>query len=413
MSGLGRPRLGFVVRRPPHPLDNGARIRARRLLMGLAESFDTTLVTFDHRPDSPDGQIDPLELRRQLAGVQVLLAPGFGSGKRLGQLRSLAGRGSWSFARYARSELAALLSQAVHGGRPCLVHFDDLAVAELGRFEGNVNVYSAHNVEQRIVALAARTGTPARRLFSAVEARKVRNEEERVWRSMDLSLAVSELDAEAMRAAGARRVELCPNGTDPVDPRPLQPLANQDPLRVVFVGSGAYAPYERGLSWFVRQVLPRVRDLTAVQLDVVGQRPARPVAAPGVSYLGRVPSVGPFYEKAHVVIVPVFEGSGTRLKLIEAVAHGRPVVSTRLGAEGLPLIAGDHYLEADDPCGFAQALVTVANLYRRPEDPRLSQMLEGARAAVAPLLWPTIVKNLVSLYLTQLEALEPRMTHMA
>lgn len=408
MTGPRRPRLVFVARRPPHPLDNGARIRGRRLLMGLAESFDTTLVTFDHRPGSPDGQLDPLELRRQLVGVEVLLAPGFGPGKRIGQLRSLVGRDSWSFARYARPELAALLTQAASRGRPCVVHFDDLAVAGHGRIEGSVNVYSAHNVEQEIVAQAARTGSPSRRLFSAVEARKVRHEEERVWRSMDLSLAVSELDAQAMRAAGARRVELCPNGTDPVEARPLQPLASGCPLRLVFVGSGGYAPYERGLAWLVRQVLPRVRDQTPVQLDVVGQRPAKPVLAPDVSYLGRVPSVGPHYEQAHVVVVPVFEGSGTRLKAIEAAAHGRPLVSTRLGTEGLPLLAGQHYLEANDPRAFAEALVTLANLYRRPGDPRLSSMLKAARAAVEPLFWPRIVKNLVGLYRAELEVLERR-----
>src|ERR1039458_10558913 len=151
----------------------------------------------------------------------------------------------------------------------------------------------------------------------------------------------------AMTAGGARRVELCPNGVDPVERLPLRALRRDDPLKLLFVGSGSYAPYERGLAWMVREVLPRLRRQTAVSFDVVGQPPARPVAAEGVRYVGRVPTVEPYYDAAHVVVVPVFEGSGTRLKVIEAAAFGRPVVSTRLGAEGLPLEAGGHYLAGE------------------------------------------------------------------
>ncbi len=142
-------------------------------------------------------------------------------------------------------------------------------------------------------------------------------------------------------------------------------------------------------------------------------RPARPVAAAGVCYLGRVPSVVPFYEQAHVVVVPVFEGSGTRLKVVEAVAHGRPVVSTRLGTEGLPLTAGEHYLQAEDPATFAGALLDLAGRLRRPGEPQLARMLESARAAIEPLFWPTVVADLAALYRAELEALGRRATQPA
>ncbi|MEJ7764946.1 MAG: glycosyltransferase family 4 protein [Acidimicrobiales bacterium] len=283
-------------------------------------------------------------------------------------------------------------------------------MAQLGPFTGNVNVYSAANVEQRLLALGTDVGSPARRLFNAIESRKVGPEEERVWRGMDLVLAVSEVDAQAMGSAGATRVALCPNGADLVHPYPPPRLRPEEPLRLLFVGSGAYRPYERGLAWFVREVIPLLQGRCAARFDVVGQPPRRPVAAPGVTYHGRVPDVTPFYHQAHAVVVPVFEGSGTRLKVVEAVAHGRPVVSTPLGAEGLPLAAGEHYFQSDDPHDFAEALITIGAAYRRLEDPRLRHMLEAARAAIEPLFWPTIVKNLITLYRAQLEALEGRTT---
>jgi glycosyltransferase involved in cell wall biosynthesis len=407
-SRVSRPGLVFATRRAPFPLDSGARIRGHRLLSGLSEAFDTTLVYFEHHPQSPDGHTDAAQLRRLFPGVEVVTAPGLGPAKRLDQAGSLLSARSWSWGRYRRAGFAAALADAVRRRGPGVVHFDDLGVAQLGPFAGMVNVYSSHNVEQRILQLEEQQGSAPRRLFNAVEARKVRGEEEHVWRRMDLSLAVSPLDAQAMRAGGARRVEPCPNGTDRVDALPMPALSDGDELRIAFVGSGAYAPYERGLAWFVSEVLPRVRTRTPVRFEVVGQRPARPVDAPDVSYVGRVPSVAPYYERAHVVVVPVFEGSGTRLKLLEAVGYGRPVVSTRLGAEGLPLAAGSHYLQADDADAFAEALVDLARYCRQPVDPRLMEMLASARGAIEPLLWPNIVSDLVDLYRAELDSVTGR-----
>jgi glycosyltransferase involved in cell wall biosynthesis len=219
---------------------------------------------------------------------------------------------------------------------------------------------------------------------------------------MDLCLAVSPLDAEQMRAGGARRVELCPNGTDPVAPLPLPSRDPAEPVRLLFIGKGCYEPYERGLRWLVSEVLPRIRATMPVSLDVVGAPPANPARAPGVRYAGVVDSVRPWYERAHVAIVPVFEGSGTRLKIPEALAYGRPVVSTSLGAEGLPLAAGDHYLQADDAAGFASAVIETARACEEPER-RLVPTLSAGRASIEELYWPTILRRLVDLYGGELE----------
>ncbi len=100
--------------------------------------------------------------------------------------------------------------------------------------------------------------------------------------------------------------------------------------------------------------------------------------------------------------MPVFEGSGTRLKIPEALAYGRPVVSTSLGAEGLPLTAGDHYLQADDAASFASAVIETARACEEPER-RLVPMLSAGRAAIEELYWPTILRRLVDLYGGEIE----------
>jgi glycosyltransferase involved in cell wall biosynthesis len=405
MPESGRPRLVFAACRAPYPLEGGARIRSHHLLTGLARAFETVFVTFEHHPDSPDGLCRKEELEQLYPHVEVITVSGAGPGKRASQALSLFRPRSWSFGRYRTAGFAAAVQQAVASRRPCVLHYDDLGVAQVGPLMGAFSVYSAHNVEQRILRLGARVGSAPRRLFYGVEAVKVRSEERGVWRSMDLSLAVSPIDARAMTEGGASRVELCPNGAPTVARLPLPQRVAGEPLRLVFVGTASYAPYERGLAWFVREALPLIQARTPVELDVVGHPPLRPVRARGVRYVGRVPSVEPFYAASHGVVVPMFEGSGTRLKILEAMAYGRPVISTRVGAEGLPVVPGEHFLQADDREGFAAAAELLAASSLRPEDSDLERLTAKAHDVAAAMFWPAITARLVELYRCELARL--------
>ena len=120
-----------------------------------------------------------------------------------------------------------------------------------------------------------------------------------------------------------------------------------------------------------------------------------------VTYVGRVDELRPHYEHAHVVVVPLHHGSGTRLKVVEAMAYGRPVVSTSLGAEGLPVRPVEHFFAADDAEGFAEAVVQVQRRLARPED-ELVPLLRRARGAVEDLFWPAIAARLGAAYASRL-----------
>lgn len=395
-------RLVFAAHRPPFPLDNGSRIRTNRLLSGLARNFETTLLTFAHDERSPDGGLDLPELKRTLPGVEIVTVAGRGPGKRRGQARSLLSSRSWAFGRYRLPQFGHALAATVGRLQPAVVHFDDLGVGQFGPAPQGLSVYAPHNVEHRIAEGTARTASGIRRAFAAVEAHKLRLEEQRLWRRMPLCLAVSEVDAEKMLQGCAERVEICPNGTDEVAclPPPRRPPG--EPLRLLFVGSAAYQPYERGIAWFVQRVLPRLQEIVPTTFDVVGVPPHRPVAAAGVTYVGRVPAVAAWYGRCHAVIVPMFEGSGTRLKIVEAMAYGRPVVSTSLGAQGLPVLPHVHYHCAEDASGFVRCLSDVAVQCEQGRGP-MGRMLDDARAAVNHLFWSAIVEQLVALYRTELE----------
>lgn len=405
LSSSARPRLLFCARRPPFPLVTGARLRTHRLLTGLAAVFQTTFLTFEHHPASPDGYIDPTELRRLLPGIEVAVVRGCGRGKRLRQARSLLSARSWEYGRYQAQAMREALERLAEQQRPDVVHFDDLGVAQHGPVAGALNVYSAHNVEHRILEGTARTSRGLRRRFAEIERRKVESLERDVWQTMSLCLACSDLDAAVMRAGGAQ-VVVCPNGADPVDPLSTPRRDPEQRLRVLFIGAVNYRPNQLGLEWFIERVLPHVRERVPVTVDVVGSRPKRLAGAEEVVLHGRVPSVEPFYRRAHAVIVPVLYGSGTRLKVIESMAYRRPVVATSAGAEGLPIRAGVEYHEADDPEGFAEALLLLADQCVLADD-NLERMLDRARLAIEPLFWPTIVGELTRTYLAERAARQP------
>jgi glycosyltransferase involved in cell wall biosynthesis len=397
-------KLLFVARTAPFPLLNGAAVRTHRLLTGLAESFDVTFITLEHEPGSPHAHVTVAEAQRLLPGIRVIATPGLGSRKRAAQLRTLASRRSWECGRYALPELRALVAAQVERLRPAVVHFDDIGTGLVGPFESVFSALAPHNVEHRIVRDVATASTGARRVFGLLDSRKVRREELSLWKRMRLCVAVSELDANTMRAGGARHVEVCPNGTDRVSKLPPPRRSPSEPFRVLFVGTGTYQPNARGLRWFVENVHPIVRESVPTVLEVVGPLPRSRVEARGVEYVGPVPELAPYYARAHAAIVPVFEGSGTRLKVVEAAAWGRPMVSTALGAEGLPLRPGEHFVRGETAEEFAGGLTSIAR-WCESGAPALDHLLRRARSAVEHLFWPDIAARLADTYRQGVERL--------
>jgi glycosyltransferase involved in cell wall biosynthesis len=192
---------------------------------------------------------------------------------------------------------------------------------------------------------------------------------------------VSPEDAEVFRRQyGVHDVSSVPTGVDTEFFRPSGREARQ-PHEIVFTGSMDWMPNEDAIEWFVRDVLPSIRArVPDVSLTVVGRNPPAAVRAlqasdTGIIVTGSVPDVRPYMERAAVFIVPIRIGGGTRLKIFEAMGMERPVVSTTIGAEGLPVRDGVDVLLADAPEAFAGAVVSLLL------DPALANAIGQAAAA--------------------------------
>jgi glycosyltransferase involved in cell wall biosynthesis len=260
------------------------------------------------------------------------------------------------------------LLQHLHQEHPFdVVHVSPLTMAPYALvLPGIQRVVDCHDVMATVADRIGRTLPWWLRPLTRLEARRLSRYEPSVVRRMDRALVVSEVDRHLLERLGAptERPAVVPIGID--TELPLVHREQGDSPDILHLGGLNYLPNLEGLRWFLGAVFPLVvARLPKCSLYVVGQDPPRDVVEEGVRdcrifVAGRVPEVGPYLAKASLLAVPLHSGSGMRVKILEAFARGVPVVTTTVGYEGIEATPGEHLLAADDPAGFADAVVRLA-----------------------------------------------------
>jgi len=206
---------------------------------------------------------------------------------------------------------------------------------------------------------------PVKRAFLYDQWRKTWRYERSACRKFDLVVAVSAADEKQMREEyGLKRAAAVPTGVDIDYFSPSGAIAPEN-HNIVFTGSMDWLPNEDAMQYFIRELLPLVRkEIPDVTLTVVGRNPYASLVElsksdKSIVVTGRVDDVRPYIEKAAVYVVPIRIGGGTRLKIYEAMSMGKPVVSTTVGAEGLPVTNNEELVLADSASDFAAALIRV------------------------------------------------------
>jgi glycosyltransferase involved in cell wall biosynthesis len=304
------------------------------------------------------------ELEAYCASVTVVPRP------RFWLARALFGDPPATLAHYFSREMGRVLQQAAHAKRIEIIELETLHMAPYGRLLGSFpRVFRPQNVEHLIwERYAAASRSAALRALWRFQAARIRRYEARAVAGFaDSTLAVSEADRAALSAiAPNARVDFLPMGVDTEHFAPSV-ATPATPWSMVLTGSFDWAPKRANVAVLVNEVLPLIRTrVPAAQLSIVGRglsgRLLRDIRKrDGVEYVGPVPDVRPYIARSAVVLNYVESGSGIAIKVLEAMAMGKAVVTNGLGVEGIAAINGRHLLVASTKAQFADSVAAVMN----------------------------------------------------
>lgn len=397
-----RPKLLFLCQTLPFPPDGGVHIRSYNILRLLARRYDVTALCFFRRATRPtqDQVARGLEGLGAHADVAAFPIPQEHSRLRLGwdHLRSFLLRRPYTYFAYDSAEYRARLKSLVAENDFAIVHMDSLDLSRhLDLVEGIPVVCTHHNVESALLERRAATESSwVMRWYVGHQAALMRSEERRLTPTMALNAAVSPDDARILtEIAPGVRVSVVPNG---VDTGYFSPIAADADHSIVFVGGYSWYPNRDAMAYFAAEVLPRIRRRGEVACRWVGRASAQIAetyaSRHGVHLTGYVDDVRPYIASAACYVVPLRVGGGTRLKVLDAWAMGKAIVSTSVGCEGLDARDGENILIRDDPEAFAEAVTEVLG------DPELRQRLErnARQTAVETYEWERIGERMLEAY---------------
>jgi sugar transferase (PEP-CTERM/EpsH1 system associated) len=394
------------------PLDKGGKLRTWHLMRHLAARHEITYLSFS----------DPTQTLADREGMRAVCThlrtiprtdPAKGTPRfYLDAARYVIDGAPYAVAKYRSAAFADQLRQLLDERRFDAIVCDFLPpVVNLPERLPCRSILFTHNVEAEIWRRHAENArNPVARALLAQQWRRMLRFEGEALSRFDFVLAVSDADRQTFERLypGALKTpaHVVQTGVDTTYFAPADGPAETgqhgatrtgSPRRahLVFTGSMDWLPNEDGMLYFVREILPRIREAEPeVTLSIIGRAPTAAVKRladeAGIEVTGRVDDVRPHIAVGSVYIVPLRIGGGTRLKIFEAMAMGKAVVSTTVGAEGLPVTSGQNVVIADEPAPFAQAVVHMI----RDVEVRRRIETEARRLVVERYDWSAVAHDL-------------------
>lgn len=379
-------RLLFLSRWFPYPADNGSRIRILNLIRQLANRHEIGLLSFTSSAVKPEHLA---ALRPWCARIETVPYQAYRPGSWRALMGFMDGRPRSVVDTFSR-ELAARAVQLARDWSPDLVLASQIDMAPYAlNLECRARVLEELELNALYHAFTQARGL--RRLRAGLTWWKLARYARRMLTAFDLCTVVSESERQRVLAAApaARRVEVVPNGLELADYR--EDYGPPEAETLIYAGALTYSANFDAVNYFLREIYPRILSgRPAVRFTVTGSLEGVPVNRlphpSGLKLTGYLEDVRPAIARSWASVVPLREGGGTRLKILESLALGTPVVTTRKGAEGLALAQGREVLIADKPEQFADAVLALL------ADPQLHERLsrEGRQVVAARYDWRSL-----------------------
>ena len=390
-------RLLFLSITVPFPATDGGRLRVMNLLKQVAQRNRVTFLALETQPTDGEG----IEYLRSL-GIEAHLVS---HTSRLPPItlrsvsQSVLKRKPLTVSRYELPAFRRAFHSLLETSSFDLIHYEMLHTGQYHLETHAKSLLSLQNVDSHIWRrLREQTLNPLRKCVFWSQERAFRRYENAMSNRFDLVACASEVDRELMEGiCPGLSADVIPNG---VDTELYQPShKDEEESTIIYTGSMDWFPNEDAAIYFIDEILPAIHiKRPNLKFYVVGQFPGERLKRygnrPGVVVTGRVEDVKPYIARATVYVVPLRIGGGTRLKILEALAMGKAVLSTSIGAEGLNLTAGDEIMIADESTTFADTVVQLM------EDNSLRRKLggNGRRRVEAEYDWRRIGEYLQGLY---------------
>ena len=354
----------FVTTRIPYPPWEGHQIRTYNLLKRVCEEHEVKLVSFV-RSDEDPAHAD--HLRTICKSVDLIKIPADqGKSKLLSTILSgVVTKTPFVVRKYSAPEMEQKLKEVIEQDAPDLIHFDMLPLAQYLPLCGDIpTILNDHNVESLLVERRAEaTSSIPQKVFFSNQAPKLEEFEKFATQNATEILACSQEDAEILsRMGNGKGIHIIANGVDIEQFIPSDDV-QVDHNKIIFVGGMGWFPNKDGMNFFIKEAMPLICEQNPdASLTVVGKSDGLDIPdqlKDKVSATGFVDDFRPLVHEAAVYILPLRVGSGTRLKLLEAMAMGKAIVSTRIGAEGVVLEDGENILMADTPQEIADAVIKL------------------------------------------------------
>lgn len=393
-------RILYVASVFPYPPISGHRIRNYNLLRRIGEKHELHLHLIVEKLPPPEhlNALEPIS-----KSIQCYVQESLGALDRplLGVRFLLRGMPPDFRACYNRTLFEALQNQLLNDPVD-VFQVEDPQMAQyveaVPNGSGAKKVLTFHDINFRKFRRISKLETRwKRRLRLWLHSALLNRWEPKYASNFDLCVVMSEIDRDLLMSRNQDlNVITVPNGVDTKE-FPLQ-ISDAPLYNLVFVGNMDYRPNVEAVAYFCREVMPNlISELPDLKFYVVGINPQDEVLALANEHVivtGHVESVIPFYEKSGVCVVPLHAGGGTRLKILESLALGCPVVSTRVGAEGLDLVDGEHLLIANDTPAFVEKILALLHNVEL----RRHLIVKGREQVVKCYDWDAIAERLLNAY---------------
>jgi len=385
----------------PYPPNDGGKLRVYNLIRQISRDHEVSLVSLYRASAGDQHGVD--HLRNFCTRIELVNRPKRSTREyRLLELRAALKREPIRNMEVRSEKLAQTIEtltknepfDAIDIQRPCMAPYVR-SIASTCTSRKILTLYDVPYVQYRRMMKVERNWGMKRWLFMNWLFSK--RATLKYARHFDKTIMVSDVDCTTLKQAQPDLdISIVPNG---VDTTTYPPLAEQNPTpTLLFVGKMDYAPNVDSAIFFAQEIFPLIQQqIPEANLLIVGQKPRgviQALASTNITVTGYVESVVPYYQRASVSIVPLRSGSGTRLKILESMAFGRPVISTSLGSEGLAVTHGENILIADTPADFAAQAVRLLS-----ENALRKRLIANGRRLVETTYdWGMIARQLIQAY---------------